>query len=116
MKALVFIGGHERSYRKIEERLNNVVESLGLDGIEYVIANVPAAIRKVISEGDVGAVITYGCKPETEAIATEAGVTVIRYKIEDDKFTKVKTSNIENGGGYRIWSTEHIPFTEKVLR
>ena len=115
MKALVFIEGHERTYKKIEDRLNRIVKSMGLDGINYVIANVPAAIKKAISEGDTGVVVTYGCKAETEAIATEAGKTVIRYRIEDDEFSFVKTSNIGGGSGYTIWSTEHIPLAEDKL-
>ena len=114
MKAIVFIGGHERTYRELEDRFKRVASSLGLDSIEYVIANVPAAIKEVVSEEDVGAVITYGCKPETEAIATEAGKTVIRYMIENDIFSMVVTRDV-GGNGCRIWNTEHISLAETIL-
>ncbi len=114
MKAIVFIGGHERTYKKLEDRFKSVASSLGLDSIEYVIANVPAAIKKVVSEEEVGAIITYGCKPETEAIATEAGKIVIRYRIEDDDFSMVVTRDV-GGNGCRIWNTEHVSLAETIL-
>jgi len=114
MKAIVFIGGHESTYKQLEDRFKSVASSLGLDSIEYVIANVPAVIKKVVSEEEVGAIITYGCKPETEAIATEAGKIVIRYRIEDDDFSMVVTRDV-GGNGCRIWNTEYVSWAETIL-
>lgn len=104
MRAAVFINGPDDGHKEAEEKLKNVLSRLGIDEYNYVITNVSWAIKKVISEDDVGVVFTYGTKPKVQEIATKHNKIVIEYQKDSDEFVAVRTR--KEGGPLTSWRVE----------
>ena len=113
MKAVVFIDGPRDKNDVIKEGLESVMSYLKVERFDYAIANVPAAIERIISEDDIEVVVTCGCKCEVQAIATKAGKMVIEYQKDTKKFSGIKTFEdgdaTQNGGASKVWTRQYYP-------
>lgn len=106
MKAVVFIDVMTHDHKDIEKELKTLMDFLMVDEFNYVHANVPAAIERIISEVGVEVVVTYGSKPEVQVIATEAGKLVIEYRKDEEVFNAVKTTYLGDRN-WRCWNKQY---------